>query len=105
MAQPVASKSRLLIALVVLIALGFFALGLLAADLLAERKGGEHDRGASSPSAQSSAPPSALDLTADASLRDGGGPTIFFDPSSIQLLPDASLHIEIPEGFDAGLTP
>jgi hypothetical protein len=105
MAQPVASKSRTLIALVVLVALGFFGLGLLVANVLADRDGNEHDRRATSPSTPLSAVSSAPDLPSDASLRDGGGPTIFFDPSSIQLLPDAALHIEIPEGFDAGLAP
>jgi hypothetical protein len=29
-------------------------------------------------------------------------PRIFFDPASIDLLPDASLHLELPPGFDAG---
>jgi hypothetical protein len=38
----------------------------------------------------------------DASLPDAGGLKILFDPSSISLLPDASLHIELPEGWDAG---
>jgi hypothetical protein len=29
-------------------------------------------------------------------------PRIVFDPASIDLLPDASLHLELPRGFDAG---
>jgi hypothetical protein len=32
-------------------------------------------------------------------------PRIIIDPRSIQLLPDASLHLELPRGFDAGLGP
>jgi hypothetical protein len=30
------------------------------------------------------------------------GPSIFIDPATIQLLPDASLRLELPPGFDAG---
>jgi hypothetical protein len=30
------------------------------------------------------------------------GPEIVLDPRSIQLLPDASLRLELPRGFDAG---
>jgi hypothetical protein len=30
-------------------------------------------------------------------------PQIFIDPRSIQLLPDASLHLELPRGFDGGV--
>ncbi len=29
-------------------------------------------------------------------------PRIVFDPGSIDLLPDASLHLDLPRGFDAG---
>jgi hypothetical protein len=29
-------------------------------------------------------------------------PKILFDPDSINLLPDASLHLHLPPGFDAG---
>jgi len=29
-------------------------------------------------------------------------PRIVFDPASIELLPDASLHLDLPRGFDAG---
>ncbi len=32
-------------------------------------------------------------------------PRIVFDPASIDLLPDASLHLELPPGFDAGAIP
>lgn len=31
-----------------------------------------------------------------------GGPTFVIDPAKIQLLPDASLHLTLPPGFDAG---
>ncbi|APR82322.1 Hypothetical protein A7982_07671 [Minicystis rosea] len=30
------------------------------------------------------------------------GPRIVIDPDSIQLLPDASLRLELPSGFDGG---
>lgn len=32
----------------------------------------------------------------------GAGPRIVIDPDSIQLLPDASLRLDLPPGFDAG---
>jgi hypothetical protein len=32
-------------------------------------------------------------------------PRIVFDPASIGLLPDASLRLDLPEGFDAGPAP
>jgi hypothetical protein len=32
-------------------------------------------------------------------------PRIVFDPASLDLLPDASLHLELPLGFDAGPLP
>lgn len=32
----------------------------------------------------------------------GAGPKIVIDPDSIQLLPDASLRLDLPPGFDAG---
>jgi hypothetical protein len=31
-----------------------------------------------------------------------GGPSIFIDPATIRLLPDASLHLDLPPGFDGG---
>jgi hypothetical protein len=55
--------------------------------------------GASAP--QPSAPdagPSVSLFPADA----GAGPRIVIDPDAIQLLPDASLRLELPPGFDAG---
>jgi hypothetical protein len=30
------------------------------------------------------------------------GPKIVIDPDSVQLLPDASLRLDLPPGFDAG---
>jgi hypothetical protein len=32
-------------------------------------------------------------------------PRIVLDPGSIRLLPDASLHLELPRGFDGGPGP
>jgi hypothetical protein len=36
--------------------------------------------------------------------QDAGGktPKLIFDPDSITLLPDASLRLDLPPGFDAG---
>jgi hypothetical protein len=34
-----------------------------------------------------------------------GAPRILFDPSSITLLPDASLRLDLPEALDAGSSP
>ena len=65
-------RTRLRIALGILAGLGCFALGLGAARFL----------GPASP------PPVE--------------PRIVLDPGSIDLLPDASLHLELPPGFDAG---
>lgn len=93
----------------VLIAAAFFALGLLAAGLLARRE----DAPASSGSVATASAPGAAGteqhaapvlLFQDAGL-DAGSPRILFDPDSIVLLPDASLHLELPSGFDAGSAP
>jgi len=63
-----------------------FALGIAAARLLA------------GPTAGPDAAPYVL-----VSPRDAGpGPRIVFDPDSVQLLPDASLRLDLPRGFDAG---
>ncbi|MFT3766896.1 MAG: hypothetical protein QM820_15465 [Minicystis sp.] len=36
-------------------------------------------------------------------VRDAAaGPRIVIDPDSVQLLPDASLRLQLPPGFDAG---
>lgn len=43
-------------------------------------------------------PPSA----APAPLATVVSPKILFDPDSINLLPDASLRLQLPPGFDAG---
>jgi hypothetical protein len=62
-----------------------FALGVAAARLLAQP--------AASP------PPAPYELVSPADA--GLGPRIVFDPASIQLLPDASLRLDLPPGFDA----
>ena len=80
-----------------LFALAFFALGLLAARLL----------GWISPAAPSNEPPAPTKATPTAGIpiEDAGAPRILFDPSSISLLPDASLKLELPGAPDAGLSP
>lgn len=67
------------IVLGVLAAAAFFGLGVLSA-----RQAGPAP----------SAPP--------ASTEAGVAPRVMIDPDSIQLLPDASLRLELPPGFDAG---
>ena len=49
-------------------------------------------------------PPPSDGGVRDAALDGGapGGPRILFDPASITLLPDASLELALPPGFDAG---
>lgn len=77
-----------------LIAAAFFALGLVAARLLGVMSPAE------APSQRAAPSPSAI--PAPPSVEDAGGPRIFFDPASISLLPDASLHVEILDAPDAG---
>jgi hypothetical protein len=80
-------------ALVALGGVGCFGLGVLAAGRFGATPAsppaaGAPDAGASSVSL----------FPADA----GAGPRIMIDPDSIQLLPDASLRLQLPPGFDAG---
>ena len=65
-------RTRVWVALGILAGLGCFALGIGAARVLGP------------------ASPAPVE------------PRIVFDPGSIELLPDASLHLELPPGFDAG---
>src|SRR5262245_20733708 len=99
---PVADpKRRTYVALAALIAAVFFGLGLFAAGLLNERENAEHtprEEPSSAHDSRSGAPRISLERP----TNDAGGPTIVFDPSTIQLLPDASLHLTLPEAFDAG---
>lgn len=108
MAGPLTTKSRVVIAIVAITAAAFFGLGLLAGGLL------KHDDDAKEP--PGSAPPAVPRLVLSAptigagspsasSDSDADGPKILFDPSSINLLPDASLHLELPDALDAGLAP
>lgn len=97
-------RRRLALAIAALVAV--FAAGFLSARLLAP------------PAAP--APPASSDRDAESALRwpaiDGGlvplvldasagEPKILFDPDSIQLLPDASLRLDLPPGFDDGGAP
>lgn len=98
MTSPEGKRSR---ALLVITALGCFGLGLAVAGVfLGDRSSSV--TGSATGSAASASAPLIPPEAPDASLPDAGGPKILFDPSSISLLPDASLHIELPEGWDAG---
>jgi hypothetical protein len=46
--------------------------------------------------------PAAADAGVSLFPADAAGPRIFIDPDTIQLLPDASLRLDLPPGFDAG---
>jgi hypothetical protein len=68
-------------------ALGCFGAGIAAAQLF------------------SAAPPPAPNLGSPPAVPlDAGGkaPKILFDPDAIELLPDASLKLTLPPGFDGG---
>lgn len=95
MTSPEGKRLR---ALLLITALACFGLGLAVAGLFA---GARNDAANAASPAASAIPPDVP----EASLPDAGAPKIFFDPSSISLLPDASLHIELPEGWDAGGEP
>ena len=97
MTSPEGKRGR---PLLVITALGCFGLGLAAAGIFAGDRGSTDTRSAASASASSPLPDGP-----DASLPDAGAPRIFFDPSSISLLPDASLRLDLPEAWDAGDPP
>ena len=86
---PPTPRSRARAALpFVLLALAFFALCLLAAARMQPPE----------------RPPAAAQAPVDAGDAGPPEPRILIDPDSIQLLPDASLEIHLPRGFedDAG---
>jgi len=88
-------------ALGALAALALFALGFGAARLSGSQV-------PATPVGGSAAPPSITDAGAPDEIGrlDGSKrPKIMFDPSSINLLPDASLRLELPQGFDGGAEP
>jgi hypothetical protein len=102
MTSPEGKRSR---ALLVITALGCFGLGLAVAGVFSGNRSSSatgSTTGSATDSAASASAPAIPPEAPDASLTDAGGPKILFDPSSISLLPDASLHIELPEGWDAG---
>jgi hypothetical protein len=89
-----------------LLAAAFFALGLLAARLLGFMSPPAPPSPPAVVSANPSQPPSAPTAPHVMGVPpDAGGPRVIFDPSSISLLPDASLHIAIPAAPDAGASP
>lgn len=47
-------------------------------------------------------PPAAGGVSLFPAKDAGAGPRIVIDPDSIQLLPDASLRLDLPPGFDDG---
>lgn len=83
---------------VALIAAASFALGLL----VAERRDPPDLPLAPAPGPS---PPPADAAPEGPAPRDAGAPDpkILFDPDSIRLLPDASLRLDLPPDFDAGL--
>ena len=109
MTGPLTAKRRALIAIVVITAAAFFALGLLA--------GGFFERGdGTAQSPADGAPTAAPRLTLEMPTSGAGGPSVFaegdaggpkivFDPSSINLLPDASLRLDLPDELDGGSPP
>jgi hypothetical protein len=94
------AKGKRGLALLLITAVGCFALGLATSGLFS----GDRSSSAAGGAASASAPPTPPDAP-DASPPDAGAPKILFDPSSISLLPDASLHIDLPDPWDAGDPP
>lgn len=90
-----AQRTRLALA-ATLLAVVFFALGLLAAGRL-----NPPFTPPPQPAAAASAP-SAGDAGAAASPALFPEPRIALDPDRVELLPDASLRIELPSGFGGG---
>jgi hypothetical protein len=92
MALPSRTRAALALALV---ALAFFALGVLAAGRLGAP---------GQPDARDAALPVASGMPAPPPPVDAGPPEprLALDPDSVELLPDASLHLELPPGFDGG---
>lgn len=88
-----------LVAIGVLLAAVFFGLGLVASRMLAPAQAP-----VTSASAPPSSPPPVKPTPIDAGA-DAKEPTIIFDPSTISLLPDASLRLDLPPSFDAGAKP
>lgn len=79
-------------------ALACFGAGIAAAQLFGAAPKPAPNLG--SPPALS---PDAGGVPADAGRGAGGkAPKILFDPDAIQLLPDASLKLTLPQGFDGG---
>lgn len=91
-----AQRTRLALA-ATLLAVVFFALGLLAAGRLNPPSAPPPPQPAAAASA-----PSAGDAGAAASPALFPEPRIALDPDRVQLLPDASLRIELPSGFGGG---
>jgi hypothetical protein len=81
------SRAALAFALVALVS---FAIGLLAAGRLVSTGGPGTPQTASA-----SGPASPFDANPP-------GPRIVLDPAKIELLPDASLRLDLPQGFGGG---
>jgi hypothetical protein len=86
------------VALGLFAALACFGAGIAAGQLFGAARPPAPPAGSPAPLA-----PDAGALAADASLDVGGkAPKIVFDPDAIELLPDASLKLTLPPGFDGG---
>jgi hypothetical protein len=77
------------------VALACFAAGVGVNELA-------HRRAAPAPPSAAAPPRPARVDDLDAGAPTVVAPAIVFDPSSIDLLPDASLTLSLPRGFDAG---
>lgn len=89
--QAAAVPARTLILAGLALAAVFFGLGLAASGWM----------GPGSPAASAPPPPPPP----PAPTSDAREPEVILDPSAVQLLPDASLKLELPPGFDAGEDP
>ena len=79
-------------------ALACFGMG-MAAERLSGRAPAPPPAPSQAEPLSSSASSPRLSLGLDAGSKD---PKIVFDPDSIELLPDASLKLDLPPGFDGG---
>jgi len=100
MALPPRTRTALAFALV---ALAFFVFGLLAAGRLGAPDTDPPDSGPPGPpDATVLSPSPPLFPPAPPANAGPAEPRIVLDPSSVELLPDASLRLSLPPGFGGG---